>query len=235
MKKSANEIFDNYADDYDAALAEGISVSGEDKDYFARRRIEWLRDRLGGREIAPRQIMDYGCGTGSSAPHLLKLFGVCSIVGTDQSAKSLDIARKRFQSDCVRFTAIDDCPPPASFDLVFCNGVFHHIPPARRDAAVGYVFSSLRPGGIFAFWENNPWNPGTRYVMSRIPFDRDASPLSASAAKQLLRSGGFEILRTDFLFIFPKILRGLRWIEPHCSRLPIGAQYQVLCRKPGAE
>ena len=31
--------FDKYADDYDAALAEGLSVSGEDKDYFARGRV----------------------------------------------------------------------------------------------------------------------------------------------------------------------------------------------------
>jgi hypothetical protein len=26
-------------------------------------------------------------------------------------------------------------------------------------AAVDYVYRSLRPGGLFAFWENNPWNP----------------------------------------------------------------------------
>jgi hypothetical protein len=35
--------------------------------------------------------------------------------------------------------------------------------------------------------ENNPWNPGTRYVMSRIPFDRDAIPLTPSAARHLLK------------------------------------------------
>ena len=110
--------------------------------------------------------------------------------------------------------------------------MFHHIPPARRAEAVDYVLRSLRPGGIFAFWENNPWNPGTRYVMNRIPFDRDAVRLSEPQAKRLLRNGGFEILRTDFLFIFPKVLDWFRWIEPHCSSLPVGAQYQVLCRKP---
>jgi SAM-dependent methyltransferase len=232
MKKPANEIFDSYADDYDAALAEGISISGENKDYFARRRIEWLRDCLAANEAAPEKVMDYGCGTGSSAPHLLEALGAKSIVGTDRSAKSLEIARKRFQSERVRFVAIQDCQPTGGIDLAFCNGVFHHIPPARRAEAVDYVLRSLRPGGIFAFWENNPWNPGTRYVMNRIPFDRDAVRLSAPQAKRLLRNGGFEILRTDFLFIFPKLLDWFRWIEPHCSSLPVGAQYQVLCRKP---
>jgi hypothetical protein len=26
----------------------------------------------------------------------------------------------------------------------------------------------MRPGGVVALWENNPWNPATRYVMGRI-------------------------------------------------------------------
>jgi hypothetical protein len=34
-----NLAFDEYADGYDAALTQGLSVSGEDKHYFARGRI----------------------------------------------------------------------------------------------------------------------------------------------------------------------------------------------------
>ena len=48
----------------------------------------------------------------------------------------------------------------------------------------------------------------------------------------MLRNGGFEVLHTDFLFIFPHILNWLRWIEPMVSRLPFGGQYMVLARKP---
>ena len=62
-------------------------------------------------------------------------------------------------------------------------------------------------------------------------FDRDAVTFTAPYARRLLRTGGFEILRTDFLFIFPRILSWLRCIEPFSSRLPFGAQHQVLCRK----
>ena len=46
MNEGGHKTFDAYADDYDVALARGISVSGERKDYFAQRRIEWLRDCL---------------------------------------------------------------------------------------------------------------------------------------------------------------------------------------------
>jgi SAM-dependent methyltransferase len=122
--------------------------------------------------------------------------------------------------------------PRAAVDLAFCNGVFHHIPPKDRAEAVRYVSGCLRPGGLFSFWENNPWNPGTRYVMSRIPFDRDAMTLTPPEARRLLREGGFEIIRTHFLFIFPRFLRCCRFIEPLVAGCPFGAQFQVLARKP---
>src|SRR4051812_19980524 len=39
--------FDAYAAEYDAALEQGISISGEGKEYFARGRILWLKKVLG--------------------------------------------------------------------------------------------------------------------------------------------------------------------------------------------
>jgi SAM-dependent methyltransferase len=232
MTEDSDKLFDVYADDYDVVLARGICVSGENRDYFAQRRIEWLRDCLKLFSAPVTELMDFGCGTGSSSRLFFDILGVERFVGTDQSSRSLEIARREHGSELAQFFLFDEYQPCGQFDLVFCNGVFHHIPPAERATAVDYVLRSLRPGGLFAFWENNPWNPGTRYVMSRIPFDRDAVTLSSPDARQLLRVRGFEILRTDFLFIFPRILHWCRWVEPFCSRLPLGAQYQVLCRKP---
>ena len=227
-------MFDRYATDYDAALSRGLALSGEDKDFFARRRVEWLRDCLRPSFAPPRQVMDFGCGTGSNAPWLLSLLGAERVVGIDDSPKMLEVARQTQASEHVEFFPIDACPARGQFDLVFCNGVFHHIAPAQRGRAIDYVFHSLQVGGLFAFWENSPWNPGTRFVMSRIPFDRDAIMLSPPQARSLLRAGGFEVLRTDFLFIFPKLLSWFRPVETYCARLPFGAQYQVLCRKPSA-
>jgi SAM-dependent methyltransferase len=232
MKESGHKTFDAYADDYDVALAGGISVSGEKKDYFAQRRIEWLRDCLNRFSAPVTALMDFGCGTGSSSRLFFDILGVEKFVGMDQSPRSLEVARKAYGSERAQFLLFDEYQPCGQFDLVFCNGVFHHIPPAKRVAALVYILGSLRPGGLFAFWENNPWNLGTRYVMSRIPFDREAITLSPLEGQRLIRVAGFEILRTDFLFIFPRILGWCRSVEPLCSRLPLGAQYQVLCRKP---
>jgi hypothetical protein len=106
------------------------------------------------------------------------------------------------------------------------------VPPDERQEQLKYIFGSLRKGGLFAFWENNPWNLGTRIVMSRIPFDRDAKTITAGAARRMLKRTGFQVLRTDFLFIFPHFLRWLRPLEALATRFPFGAQYQILCRKP---
>lgn len=224
--------FDAYAQDYDAALDQGIAVSGENKEYFAQGRVAWLARRLAALGCAPRSILDFGCGTGTGAPFLARQFSPATVLGIDISGGSIATARKLHGTTGLAFRVTSEYQPAGEMDLAFCNGVFHHIPLAERAGAVGLVRTALRPGGLFAFWENNPWNPGTRYVMSRIPFDRDAITLTPPEARRLLRAGGFEILRTDFLFIFPGFLSPLRKLEPAFAALPLGAQYLVLARKP---
>ena len=226
------DLFDTYADDYDAALAEGLSASGESRDYFARERLRWLAGQLSGRGVQPRTVLDFGCGVGAATPFWREFFPEAALLGVDVSARSLEVARRQYGSPEVQFQTLAERVPDGSRDLAFCNGVFHHIPPAGRAAALAYVRESLAPGGLFAFWENNPWNPGTRYIMHRIPFDRDAVLISPPHARHLLTAAGFEVLRTDFLFLFPSSLSALRPLEPPLSRLPLGAQYQVLCRRP---
>ena len=129
--------------------------------------------------------------------------GVTSVVGVDVSARSLEHATHDHGSPSARFLTFSEYQPDGTLDLAFCNGVFHHIPPADRAAAIRFIGRSLRPGGLFALWENNPWNPGTRYVMSRIPFDRDAIMLTPGEARDLVRANGFERLSNRFPVYLP--------------------------------
>ena len=130
------------------------------------------------------------------------------------------------------FLAEADAVPRQNFDLAFTNGVFHHIPPDQRTEAVRLVFESLKPGGVFAFWENNRWNPAVHWVMSRVPFDQDAQMLFPHQARRLLRQAGLKVLRTDHLFFFPARLAALRPLERWLRRVPLGGQYLVLAQKP---
>jgi SAM-dependent methyltransferase len=228
MKEDA---FDAYAGAYDAALNNGLSLSGESKEYFAHARIQWTVSRLAKLGCRPKHVLDYGCGTGGSSPELLAQFSAASVTGVDTSPESIAVAQQHNGSELVQFATTDTLQPSGQFDFVYCNGVFHHIEPVLRPDALAYVSRSLSSNGYFALWENNPWNPGTRMIMRRIPFDRDAKPLSAPQARRLLGAAGFEIVETDFLFLFPRALAALRPLEAKLARVPAGAQYLVLCRK----
>ena len=120
-------------------------------------------------------------------------------------------------------------PPPV--DLVFVNGVFHHIPPKDHGVNLDYIQSSLKPGGLLVIFENNPFNPGASWVMSRIPFDRDAVMVNPFHLLKQFRSRNFVGSFLNFFFIFPKILAGLRRIEKRFINLPIGAQYGLFTHK----
>jgi len=230
LDKIVEAEFDAFAGDYDAALEKGISVSGEGKEFFAKGRVAWLAKCLKIEGYSPKRILDFGCGTGSAVPFLLGLCPDAELVGVDVSSKSIEIARNLHGSSRVSFLLMKDFVEQGSFDLAFCNGVFHHIPPHERGHTVEWIFSALRPGGYFSFWENNPWNPGTRIVMSRIPFDRDAQTISAPDARKLLIAGGVEIIKSDSIFYFPRCMSYLRPLEHLLAWIPLGAQYQILAR-----
>lgn len=222
-------LFDAYAEGYEEALERGLSLTGESREHYARRRLDWLAHCLGRLGVWPRRILDFGCGTGETVPLLGARFDAERVVGVDRSAKSLARAVERFGGGRWQFLLPDDASlGSGGFDLIYTNGVFHHIDPGGRPAVVAQMKDWLRPGGWLALWENNPLNPGTRWVMSRVPFDRDAVLLSAWAARRLVSEAGFRVARTDHWFLFPRVLRWLRPFERCICRLPLGGQYQVL-------
>ena len=225
------ELFDR-AREYDAMLHRGLKLSGEDKTFFQRGRLADLADQLRG-SPPPRRILDFGCGLGDTTALLAELFPAAQLVGCDTAEAALEHAREHVPGGRVSFRPVEEAAADGSFDLCYVNGVFHHIPPEQRDDACRLVRGCLAPGGHFAFFENNPWNPGTRLVMSRIEFDRDAQTLTPPQARRLLIGNGFEIPgRTRYLFFFPRFLSGLRRLEPRLVHRPLGAQYWLLARRP---
>lgn len=223
--------FDDFSESYEDALNAGISVSGEDSSFFARGRLESLAKLLQLRKIECKSVLDFGCGTGNSLPLLRELLGATRVSGVDVSAQSIATARGRFKDQGYELSTVDEMGDNSQFDLAFCNGVFHHIPVDQRLSSAQWILNHLVKGGHFAFFENNPLNPGTRYVMSRIAFDRDAITLLPWESRRLLRSAGFEILLTHYLFFFPKPLAWFRRVEPSLRHLGLGAQYLVLAQR----
>jgi SAM-dependent methyltransferase len=229
---ASHAAFDEYAADYEQALNKGVSLSGESPDYFAEKRIEYTALWLHAQGMStPRRIADFGCGVGNSTPYFRRHFAQAELLGLDVSPASIERARE-LHGEASTFLLIDEARGDQERDLVYCNGVFHHIAPHNRREWAVRAREMLTPGGYFALWENNPWNPGTRMVMRRIPFDRDAITLTPREASHLLAEAGFEVIGTRFRFYFPRVLSALRTLERFGERVPLGAQYCVLARKP---
>ena len=217
---------------YDADLARGLSLSGENRDHFARGRLAALADHVVRQKAAPpARILDYGCAAGETTALLAERWPQAQVVGVDTSASLIAEAQRQNRCDRCSFWATSALPADRSFDLVYCNGVFHHIVPAERAGVLDWIRSRLAPGGLFALWENNGWNPGVRWIMSRVAFDRDAVLLPPPGAVRMLRQAGFSVLSREFYFVFPKSLAWLRPFERFLRTAPIGAQDQVLARR----
>ncbi|SPF44426.1 hypothetical protein SBA1_530062 [Candidatus Sulfotelmatobacter kueseliae] len=142
-------------------------------------------------------------------------------VGAWMFRGSIALARQSNYGAGVSFLCTDEWTPDGTMELAFCNGVFHHIPLRERHDCLVAIRRALRPGGLFAFWENNPWNPGTRYVMSQCAFDENAITISPREARKILSGEGFRVLRTDSLFYFPRQLRLLQSTERWFRHLPV--------------
>lgn len=223
--------FDNASYEYNKQLNQGLCLSGEDGDYFARKRIEFIKDFIISAPIQPEIVMDFGCGVGGNVGHLLREFSPQKLIASDISSKSLQILKKKYDSDIINIHNTTDFLESSICDFVFCNGVFHHIHPNERESSLKFIHSSLKQNGYFFFWENNPWNIGTNWVMSKIPFDKDALKIFPHTAVNLLSRCGFQIIGLRYFFIFPKFLKFLRIIEYRLSRLPMGAQYLIIAKK----
>jgi trans-aconitate methyltransferase len=223
--------FDQVSANYEKVLSRGISLSGENSNYFASKRVEHMAKLHSGIHAKSETIMDYGCGTGGSVAYLLDAFSPKNLIAVDVSEKSLDILKARYNTHQVIAKSLLSFKPDSNCDLCFCNGVFHHILPKHRQYAAKIIYDSLQPGGYFYFWENNPWNPATHWVMSRIPFDRNAKKIFPQQAVKLLQKVGFKVKLINYLFIFPKFLCLLRPMEKIFRRFPLGCQYLVLSQK----
>lgn len=223
-----SELFED-VEHYDDMLQRGLKLSGEPKEFFVRGRLEHLQRRLGHR-AAPNRILDFGCGTGDTSAALAEMFPSACVVGVDVVEAAVQSADARLGSERTVFgtlTLLDQSDP---FDLCYVNGAFHHIDVADRPQAMRTIHRAMRPGGVLAVFENNPWSIPARMVMRRIPYDAGAVMVRARTLAALARDAGFaEVLPARYLFVFPKALRPLRAVERGLESLPIGAQYGVLC------
>lgn len=225
--------FDRYARAYRDLHRTSVQASGEEPDYFAAYKVDYLAASLDSKAAAsPMEILDFGCGVGGSIAHLRRQFPTAGLFGADVSGESLDLAGQAHPD--VTFSRIGSDRielPSASVDVVMAACVYHHIPPAERAHWTGEIHRVLRPGGRLYVFEHNPRNPLTQKVVRDCPFDDDAILLQSKETRTLFTQAGFGDIRLDYIVFFPRQLAWLRSCEKLLGWLPLGAQYVVQGRK----
>ena len=230
--------FDEYAEGYSAGMDNPLKrLVGASAEQFIEVKVRWLlRDWTVRAESLRRHrrrpaLLDYGCGVGTMLALLAEAGFEGSLTGCDISAGMLHEAEERWAAGpppCFRLQQGAHAPfADRSFDLIIISAVLHHVPPDERPDLYREVLRLLRPGGRAYFFEHNPYNPVTQWVVKHTPIDHNAQLLSARRLVRSLRALGCTRTRTRYLMFFPPAWKWLRGVEDRLSWLPLGGQYVV--------
>lgn len=222
--------FDKFADEYREIHKANIRITGEEPEFFSAYKVNDIQTVWQARnpETAAMRILDFGGGTGASAPYLRKCFGKADIVIADVSQKSLDIAATR-EVERLETVWFDGAKLPFednSFDIALAACVFHHIPEEKHTILLGDIRRVLKPSGQLFVFEHNPWNPLTVHAVNTCPFDENAVLIPAPEMRRRMAKAGFRNCKVAFRIFFPNMLRGLRGLERYMTHVPLGAQYR---------
>lgn len=226
--------FSDLGDRYGSELARGLRLTGEGAAYFAGHRVERMREVLAELGSDASTILDFGCGPGGAFVPLRSRFPRARIIGFEPAEGLRRLAIEASRALDIEVPDTDTLALDAEVDVVCCNGVFHHVPVQERATAMAAIARALRDRGLLFAWENSPWNPGTRWVMSRISFDETARLIRPGELRALQRASGLSYVRTEYHFVFPHALRALRPLEPLMRTVPAGGQYVVVGERRAA-
>lgn len=226
--------FDQHARTYTSEVDSSVSFTGQDVDFFARRKADELV-RTVSRHLGPTEglsALDVGCGVGVTDRHLAGRFAQLS--GTDLSADAVEQARAASPGVDYRHQTGASLPfDDESFDVAFAICVLHHVEPPDRAAFTRDLVRTLRPGGMALIFEHNPFNPLTRVAVSRCEFDEGVTLLRPKEAADLLTTAGLEVRERNYILFVPLEARWAQRVDRSLRRVPLGGQHYAAAVKPG--
>ena len=156
-----------------------------------------------GIDLAGREMIDIGCGSGAIAVALVRNHDAGHVTGIDVEETACADARARAEaaglSDRIAIRHVDPGPlpfPDASLDVVFSKDAIIHIP--EKEALAREIFRVLRPGGWFAAsdWlishDGDPSPEMAHYIECE---GLDFAMASPARYEKALKAAGFEEVR----------------------------------------
>ncbi len=180
--KTTQERLEREAAFHDHSFSTDLRVEEVDKYYAVAKRSYDCYYKQVLQNAAGKRVLEYGCGTGSSAFEIIK-HGAREVVGIDISPVAIELSQKKAREENVedrtQFLVMNAEKlefPDNSFDLVCGIGILHHLDLERSYSELSRV---LRPGGIGVFHEPLGHNPLINRFRNKTPHLRtpDEHPL----------------------------------------------------------
>lgn len=121
--------------------------------YIAKSTLSYVDEKV----FLKKEILDFGCGSGSSTMALARLFPETRITGIDFVEKFLNVARARAEFYNYKNVEFFCSPEPGTlpqeiqtkkYDFIFLSAVFEHLLPQERKNVMPMIWAYLKPGGI---------------------------------------------------------------------------------------
>ncbi|MBD0289992.1 MAG: class I SAM-dependent methyltransferase [Thermoleophilia bacterium] len=166
-------------------------------------------------EVAPRRVLEVGCGDGALAERIEQELGA-EVVAIDQSAEMVARARTRGIAAAVGDAQALDAPA-GSFDCAVAAWMLYHVP--ARGRALAELARVLRPEGRLVAVTNSEANLHELWSLCG-PAARRIHPFSAENGADQLSSHFPRVERRDVVgtVTFPSFAAAHRYVSASLTR-----------------
>lgn len=193
-----------------ARLRRRVSGTSSRAEFLAagQRATASLLDAYGKIDAQPGRpsVLDFGCGCGRVARHLLERFPEIAFAGVDVDADAIAWCTANLRGD---YRTIAPAPPipfeDSSFDVVYVVSVFTHLDETGQDAWLAELHRLLRPDGVLLASTHSPI----------LTFER---PDLSEAQHRTLQETGFLFAPSPGDFNSQSAFHSLEYLQRHWSR-----------------
>ena len=179
--KEEAAFFDRAAEriDVTALPIDALALERYTRPILRRRFSKEYRFKIMG-PVEGKALLDVGCGDGQNSVMLAQMGA--RVTGIDVSPGAIEVARRRAEvngvSDRVRFVCapVEKADlPDGSFDIVWGEGILHHVLD-DLELVLRHLARCAKRGGVLIFSEPINLSPMLRRIRQSIPIRTDATP-----------------------------------------------------------
>jgi ubiquinone/menaquinone biosynthesis C-methylase UbiE len=176
----------------------------------------WVRQEiLKAIQVSPRQILDLGCGTGSTTLLLKECYPNAQVTGIDLSPYMLAMAnykaeQKGLEINWLHRRAEATRLPDNSFDLVTVSLLFHETPPYITQAIIKEAFRLLVAGGQLIILDGSQNTLRDTLWLTEIFEEPYIKAYAQENLATELELAGFSAVKTDIFWFIHQISQGVK-------------------------